>query len=422
MPSYKRLIMSVALATLWSAAALGAPQFSIGGYGTVGLVTTNQADADFVRSISQPKGVGLTERTSARVDTRIGVQADARLSDHWSAVVQVLSQYDAAGNYRPSIEWANVKYEFSPAFSLRLGRKVTSYFLASDRKLVGYTYTWARPPSEIYDLMPVTSIDGIDAIYDFDSGSLAGSLVVSFGQRDVDAYGGTASARNIFDIHSTLDIGNTTIHVGYTTLDFDYHDNSQDALIDGIFSLANAVDSLPGMSATGSAIRKTGERYNIIDRNLGVASIGVRYEKDQLTLSAEAGRFHISQLDPRFAWGLYGSYRVGRLTPYLVLSKVKSQGITTQTIQTSGLPGSLATSADALNDGIETLVGTLDADQHTLAAGIRLDMIRSVAIKAQFDRIHIDNLASSGHFVNATPQFDPRKTVNVFSLVADFVF
>ena len=83
--------------------------------------------------------------------------------------------------YRPHVEWANLKYQFTPEFGLRVGRTVLPTFMLSDTRKVGYSNPWVRTPVEIYNLVPMTNSDGVDASYDVHLGGFVHRVSGSYG-------------------------------------------------------------------------------------------------------------------------------------------------------------------------------------------------------------------------------------------------
>ena len=64
---------------------------------------------------------------------------------------------------------AEIRQEFPNQLDFRVGRINFDAFLMSDHRHVGYAYPWVRPPSEFYAWIPIFSMDGIDAAYNFQS-------------------------------------------------------------------------------------------------------------------------------------------------------------------------------------------------------------------------------------------------------------
>jgi hypothetical protein len=117
-------------------AATPAPMFLFSGFGTLGIVHSSENQADFVSSNLKPNGAGYTRSWSATVDSLLAAQVTANFTPQLSAVLQVIAEQNYDGSWGPHVEWANIKYEFTPDLSLRAGRIVQPAFLVSDYRKV----------------------------------------------------------------------------------------------------------------------------------------------------------------------------------------------------------------------------------------------------------------------------------------------
>ena len=122
------------------------PSWTFGGFGTVGVSHSSTREADYTSSSFKSYGAGHTRSWSFDVDSRLGAQLSVNMDKQWSAVVQVISEQNLENNYRPSVEWAYVKYQATPDLSLRVGRIALPLFLAADYRKAAYAYPWARTP------------------------------------------------------------------------------------------------------------------------------------------------------------------------------------------------------------------------------------------------------------------------------------
>ena len=115
------------------------PNYSLGGFGTVGAVHSSEHQADFTgENQLRPSGAGFTHAWSADIDSRLGAQATVNIMPRLSLVLQVIAEQNYDNSYLPHVEWALIKYQFTPEFSVRLGRSVLPSFLVSDARKVGY--------------------------------------------------------------------------------------------------------------------------------------------------------------------------------------------------------------------------------------------------------------------------------------------
>ena len=165
---YKAVILALAAAGLAQAGTAWAEtDVSFAGFGTLGVTHSYNRDTDFVSSLFQPNGVGKTSTTNAGIDTKAGVQANAKIGNDLSAIVQVVADRRYDNTYSPRFEWANLKYQIGQDAYVRVGRIVAPVFMVSDYRNVGYSQTMVRMPYDIYGQNPITHIDGADLGYKF---------------------------------------------------------------------------------------------------------------------------------------------------------------------------------------------------------------------------------------------------------------
>jgi len=399
-----------------------ASMFSFSGFGTMGAVHSNASNADFTGSVFQPDGAGYSRPWAASVDSKLGVQMDAHLNDKLSVVVQVVSQYRYDSTYTPQIEWANVKYQFTPDFNIRAGRTVASPFMLSDIRLVGYAYPWIRPPQELYGVVPVTNMDGIGAGYRLHFGEVTNSVNASYGQTSSKISGdGEIKAKDFFEVSNTVEVGQLTFRIGYTSVQINIHNPPLDALFDGFTQFGNAA-SVSGFPATGAQALALGNKYRLLDSRCSIVTVGMNYDPGDWLLMAEwAAMKSSTAVSDTTAWYITGGYRFGTFTPYLTLAQVKPDRISEPGISTAGLPPPLAAGAAGLNAGLTAVINSFAWSQKSVSVGTRWDFMKNTALKLQYDRVILGS-DSSGQLGNVQPDFQPGGTVDVFSLAVDFVF
>jgi predicted porin len=151
----KKAIVPAALA-----AALGFSQqvnaVNFDGFLTAGFALHDQEDATYLDTI--------TDDIRFDNDSKFGLQVTADVAENMQAVAQIL----AAGsdeNFDLDIEWAYVDWRLTNAMSLRAGKVKEPVFLISDYIEVGYAYPWIRPPQEVYRNNPITTINGMEALF-----------------------------------------------------------------------------------------------------------------------------------------------------------------------------------------------------------------------------------------------------------------
>jgi hypothetical protein len=386
----------------------GSSVFSFSGFGTVGETHSSEANADFTASIFQPNGAGHTRSWSPEVDSLIGGQISARITPELSAVVQVIAEQNYDGTYRPHVEWANIKYQFTPDLSFRIGRVELPTFLFSDTRKVGYTLPWVRPPVEVYGLLPITASDGGGVSYRLNYGDITNTTQGSYVQSDTPQPNnrGTAIARDSMNVSNTTEYKSLTFRVSY-----------QHAILT-ITSLDGFLDTFRMFGPEGIAIA---DRYNSDGKPVVTEVIGASYEPGRWFVISEWGhaRFN-SFLGENTAWYASSGFRVWQFTPYVTYAHETAASNSDPGIALTGLPPAFAGFAAGLNAALNSILQQIP-DQSTVSLGTRWDFATNVDLKLQFDHTRL-GADSDGTLINLQPGFRPGGTVNLFSATVDFVF
>jgi hypothetical protein len=337
--------------------------FSFNGFGTLGVVHSSDDLADFVSNPAQPKGAGYTDSWSATPDTKLGVQLNVALTDRLSAVVQVMSQYQYDGTFKPDLEWGNVKYLVTPDLSIRAGRIAIPTFMVSDSLTLGYSLPYARIPLEIFAQLPITHSDGVDGSYRMHFDDVTNTVQVFLGGFDSKLPDqGTYDTHEMHGIADTVEYGAATLHFSYQTLRYD-------------------------LSFLGLVLNQDSQQ---------IATVGASYDPGKWFVSGELIRA------PDEAFGLfYGGYayvgrRVDRLTPYLGYAR-------------------------ASMNRVGALGFTPFINQDTTTLGLRWDLRKNIDFKAQLDHT-VRHGGFNQYFINQQPGFQERGTDELFTLLVDFVF
>lgn len=418
-----RALLAVTLLT-GCADTVGSPAISWHGFGTLGAVRSDQDHSDVVSNVFlQPNGAGHTRRWHMGVDSKIGGQLDARFSPELSAVLQVVSKHRYDNSWTPEIEWANVKYQFTPAFSARLGRTVAPMFMRSDTTNVGYANPWLRGPQEIYAMVPITHLDGVDMAWNVGVGPVMNSFQANFGYNQFKAVDGLEiTGKNAWIISDTVEYENLTLRVSYLAVDLSFDSADLDSLLNG---LSGAGDNLvtAGFPLEGGRARALARRYDLDDTPLEIFSVGARFNPGDWLLMGEWARMTDAGVLPETdGWYVTGGYHFGKTTPYVTVAEVNARTPSESGIPLAGLPpGSLQGAAGALNSGLDAVLRAASPSQKSLTLGLRWDLLDAAALKFEYQHIRLDDL-SAGRFGNLQPGFRPGGNADVFSIALDFVF
>lgn len=388
-----------------------APALSFGAFGTLGAVHSSEDQADFVRSAVVRRGVGASGDWALDVDTLLGAQVTAAATSKLSAIVQVVAEHNYDNSYRPHIEWANLKYALTPDLSVRLGRIAMPIFLYSESRKVVFSLPWVRAPQEVYELVPVTSNNGVDLTWQRRLGQGVNTLQVAYGRSRSKFRGeGTttqrATTRDQFTVADTLEAGPLTLRLNY---------GQSHLTIDADKPL---FDAFRQFGSQGAAIADDYESNGHIARFMGVS---VSYDPGDWFAVGELGRLHTDTVTGnRLGWYLSGGRRFGNVTPYATYGETRlTSSLTAPGLDLASLPPAAATGGAGLNAALNSRLN-LAPRQATGTTGIRWDVLRNASISAQYDRIDLAS-GSAGTLRNLQPGFEPGGVVHLFSLTLDFV-
>lgn len=407
-------IIIAALATVGLCDSVAAGDFedsaiSFSGFGTLGLVRSSEQNADYITGVFKPDGPGHTREWSAEVDSRIGAQLSATLSPDLSAILQVLSEQRADDSYKPTIEWANVQYEITPDLRIRGGRIILPIYLASEYRKVGYANPWVRPPPEVYNLVPISSNDGVDGSYRFNIGRAINTIQLSYGRAHPLATDGSHNdVEDIWSLFDTIEYGPLTLHATFHHPKLTLHE------------LQSFFEAFRQFGPQGDAIA---DRYTVKDTRIKYIGFGTSYDPGEWFVIGEYGRNRVSGgfIPDSTAWYVSSGYRFGDITPYLTYAHLRVDSETSDPgLSTTGLPPDEAAAAANLNAALNAILASAAAQQ-TISVGARWDFRTGFALKLQYDHVELDS-GSPGMFENIQPGFKTGANVDLLSLSVDFVF
>lgn len=389
------VVGAASAAPAWSQSG---PEFRASGFGTVGWAKTDTDRVEFAMT-GQPDGAGSSG--SFEPDSRIGLQLDATFNPMFSATVQLLSKYNGDGNQHPQIEWAFAKANLGQGFSARVGRIGAPFFLVSDFREVGYANVYLRPPTDVYNQVPLRTFDGADLLYAGKLGSVPVTAQAFYGNTTNSVSGTDVRFDRQFGLNLTAEvIDGLTLRAGHIQGDLTVE--SQDML------------GLVGVLAT-TPWSSVGEQLNCTDRKASFTGLGASLEKGNWVAAAEyTMRRTDCYVSDTTGWYAMVGYRFGNFTPYAIVSGVATDD--SNVVNT--IPTGIAPPITGLSMAVQGLINSQLIEQRTVALGLRWDAWRNVAVKAQYERS--DTRGTDGFFiVNGA---SPTSPVNVLSLAVDFLF
>lgn len=390
---------------------------SIKGFGTVGLARSDQDNAEFVRDLSQPRG--LQSNWSTRTDSLFGVQANYQVGRDTEAVVQAISRYRSNGSHQPEVSLAFVKHDFSPDVQVRGGRLGTEFYMLADSRMIGYSNTTVRPPPDFYGPLVFSYFDGLDvsASTSLGDGLLRGKLYAGRSPEVTGFYDPMTwdlRGSRVLGGHLDYFVGPWQFRVAHVAVKFSEHELPLNFLANAAIATDPALAGLAPIVPLD--ITAAIPELSTVGKTSRFDSLGLVYDKGPLQVQAMIGRIaHESEAyeDSRAGFVL-ASYRLGPFTPFMGYSKVRSSAS-----QVSTIPPAPPGAGPAINQLGQALTAATHTDQHTVTLGTRWDFRQNWALKAQLDRIR-GTPQSVFAFRGPVPAWNGR--MNVFSVALDFAF
>ncbi|MGJ9417896.1 hypothetical protein ACHAC9_09040 [Massilia sp. CMS3.1] len=399
------LALPLALTSAFAQEAQG-PTVKVSGFGTGALTWTNTSEAEFGRP-NQASGAKKNPYTG--VDSNLGLQADVTVNNWLSFTGQGLVRRDAEDDFGAELAWAFAKARISDQFSVRVGRIGLPAFMISDYRNVGYANTFLRPPVEMYSQVPFNSLDGIDATYQHSFGDTSVTGQLAFGGAEVKVAGGLkAKGKDMIALNLVAEHGPFTARFGRVDAKITI---TGSAPLTGLLGTLRALSANPGLSQLNTMANELSAN----EKKASFTSVGLGMDWNNIVAQTEfAKRKTDTYVNDTSSWYVMGGYRFGKVLPYFIQSKVSIDGHPENRV-----PAGVASLAP-LRAGAARLpyTGVGQGEQSTTSIGVRWDFYRSLALKAQIDRVK--PAVGSGLLLNPTPGFN--RDVTVGAVAIDFVF
>lgn len=390
----------------------------LSGFGSLGLSHVDApAGWGFRRELTQ-SGTDATWRGD--VDTRLGVQLNYALGSQLELVAQAIAKKRGAfAADSDALEWAHISYRPNAEWALRVGRVNVDAFLMADYRNVGYGFTTARPPVELYARLP-TTLDGGDVARSWFQGEAQWRVKLMTGSTDIGDSNFSKAGRlnSVVAGMVSREEGGLLVRasIARARIHFDQTD-----LQPGLAFLGQ-LGALP-LPAIATQARTLRERLSANGIRAIFSELGVRYELADWQWSAEFVRVSAAPLTTEnTAYATLG-HRLGDWTPYVgygvarnavpVLSPPVWQEALTPVIGPAG-----AAQAQLLGNAATGVLNGARLEQSSWSIGVRWDFHPQAALKLQWDRVRVPTGGSSlwtgadGSAARAT----------VATAVVDFIF
>lgn len=345
-------------------------------------------------NIKDSAGNQLNYRDSLEADnwdnkrlSRAGLQLNARISDEAEAVVQLLAR--GSDDFAAEAQWAYLSYNVRPDVTVRAGRLVLPFYLHSQYLNVGYAYPWVELPTEIYGAIPVDTMEGIDATWNFNTGSINHKLNVYWGSMEVDVDGTVFEIDHQRGVNLRSNLGNWTSWLSYTS-------------------------SLVSLDLSAITIPVPLGAYSLDRAYAHYTGAGLQYDNGSLVLMGEVTELKISAPANWFptqpAGYVMAGYRFGKLMPHITWAYVDAE-------DSSDVDDPIARAA---------LYNTYADRQKSWTLGARYELATGIALKAEASRYYDfsnDKVSTQGVFSGPAGSGAPDESnPMVFRLAVDAVF
>lgn len=359
----KRIVISAMAASVLFTTQGQAIEFD--GFLTAGLAVQDQDNVTYLD--------GITNDISFDNDSKFGLQVTSEISSDMKAIAQLLAA-GADNNYAMDIEWAYLDYAITDNFSLRGGKVKQPVFLISDYFEVGYAYPWIRPPQEVYRNNPISTIVGMEALYQLNFSNVSVTLQPYLGS-NTDVVPGTGgavqfNAENFVGMALMANTRSFTFQMSYMQTD--------------VSTLSQAV---PTAVADGKAnLASIGLSWDL-NNFVGYTEYVTRNITDGAVRSMEA------LFPDQDAYYITLGYRIGKYLPHVTVASSQSTP---------------STSAGA-NPGV---------NEDSITLGVRYELNDSAALKMELQNIKPNALTEPGLFNGPIS----NSSANMLSVAVDVIF
>ncbi|MFA7243227.1 MAG: hypothetical protein WC091_24225 [Sulfuricellaceae bacterium] len=410
------------LSALANVPAFAEEGLHLGGFGTLGYNYDNKPDIAPARDVSQLPKHNYATGPGWLVDSRVGVQFEYGVSPNIDLVGQVVLRDHFKADFDSSTELAYVSVKPQPQLDIRVGRINYDAFLMSDYRNVGYAYPWVRPPAEFYGLIPIFSVNGIDAAYnilteDFLADDARWRIKVQAGSSRYSAPVGSGkdggydfTAENLVGLSVTRQTEFWRLKMAHSRFIVGNEVPAFAPLHQGLDSVAAA--GVPAISAEAADLRKN---ISFKDAEIGYTTLGAAYDDGTWLAQGELGyASSTANVVPHGRMG-YASLgrRLGEWMPFVMVSTSRPDNDVRYAANDWGAYNAI------MRDPAFHILNTIRIEQNTVSIGARWDFSRNAALKLQWDRTDIK---PSGYGLWWRNPAGTTSRVDLLSATLDFMF
>ncbi|OAI23173.1 MULTISPECIES: hypothetical protein [Methylomonas] len=388
------------------------PNFTVKGFGTVGVSGTDTDRIGFRRDVKQSTGV--TNGWGFDNDSRLGLQLDTDLNESWHATVQWVARNTTGDFFEQNLDWAFLRWRPVDDLDIRVGRLGFDVFMLSEYRNVGYAYPWIRPPHEFYGGIPVYHFDGADIAKKFAVGEGTLTIKAFSGYNFVQVPVGISNSADQGSLNVggklAYEYGNWNARIGYA-----YAVNALE--LAPLQPLLDSLNSAP-VNAVWPGAQSFSQRISGKNKSVHYSSIGLAYD-DGLWLAQMEASYVNSDIGvfPSVASGYFSAgRRFGKVTLYSLFGI--SESLNSQVNVSNPLVP--VPSVIELRNATDQALNNSGVDEKSVSLGLRWDVYENIALKTQWTHYWLGNNGAA-LWLQPESALTPD-TVNVWSVGMDFVF
>jgi len=395
----------------------------LSGFGTLGLISTDSEFYGYRRDISQADGAFEHELDFNSVSI-FGLQLDANINNALDVVYQSVYRDQNDISVDSITSMAFLRYSPHAAWSVRLGRTPVDLFLLSEYRDIGFAYTWAQAPSEVYGMIPYRHLDGLDITYStqFSDFTLRSKAYTGKSKADISAVDFTEEIKidNIYGVSLTLEAMNWAVNVRYTEVKVAQNTSLQKSLSQGISQIPDAI--WPNSASFAESI-------SLLNRNIKYASISGRYDFGSWQLLSEFT--HTKSESPVIPELLAGYVSIIKQYKdhafYLISAFTDSNNFDISVLNVNTQLLSFIPRGPELYHAVNQSMNFYASNQQTQSIGWRWDIKENLALKLQLDHTKIEEKGGTLWLNKNTTEvpnqlLTPKETINTLSTNLSFTF
>lgn len=364
-----------------------------------------------------------TDQWDVDNDSKLGLQLQGDLYERLSFTTQIIStgiEFYGKDAYEPQLRWLFLSYQVSPNIRARAGRMRASNYIYSETQDIGYSYTWIRPPIEVYPYAykPVSDMDGVDLTYTADLGD--------WFELDSHFFLGHREGEISDSLRAELSPsfgGNFTLRGRNLLLRYSLHSSTIDIELAELVPLANALDQTA--AATGDAtFRRLANSLSTKNERYIYHGFGVQWDHHNWSTVAET--YIVDSSDSEYAndsdgWYVSLAYHWKQFTPYLVVAQYRDSAndYLKPVLESAQSSYGSNPALSELLARVDTVYQLLKNKQRSYSAGVRWDFATNLALTSEVQYFDFLGGTSGQSVGSASPQ---PTNLTLLNIALDWVF